>query len=69
MRFTGFQEFVVCGEGLMLPDRPIAGGVRINPFPITNACLKKILRPPARRSTRSSPAPRRGSFVRTVAQR
>ena len=69
MRFTGFQEFVAWGEGLLLPDRPIAGGVRINPFPITNARLKKILRPPARRSARSSPAPRVGPFVRTVAQR
>jgi hypothetical protein len=69
MRFTGFQEFLAWEEGLLLPDRPIAGGVRINPFPITNDRLKKILRPPVRRSSRISPAPRIGRFVRTLAQR
>jgi hypothetical protein len=69
MRFTGFQEFVAWQEGLLLPDRPIAGGVRINPFPITNARLKKILRQPPRRSARASPTPRVGPFARTTVQR
>jgi hypothetical protein len=69
MRFTGFQEFVAWEEGLLLPDRPIAGGVRINPFPITNARLKKSLRRPARRPVRAFPASKAGPFVRTAARR
>jgi hypothetical protein len=69
MRFTGFQEFVALGEGLLLPDRPIAGSARINPFPITNDRLKKILRPPIRRRSRTSPVAKTGRFVKTTAQR
>lgn len=52
MRYRTFSEYVQMREGLLLPDRPVTpGGLRINPFPATQARLKQMKPKPVKPAT------------------
>lgn len=63
MGFTSFREYVWLREGLLLPDRPAAPGMaRLNPFPATQAQLKRLFPRPRWKTgftfTRAASVPR-----------
>jgi hypothetical protein len=69
MHYRTFQEYVQAREGLLLADRPAAAGLpRINPFPATQAQLKRILVRAAGPTPTKQPASRKIDYRAAVRQ-
>ena len=58
MRYLGLKEYVARrDEGTWLPNQPIVAGMsKINPFPVTQARLNRIVSPQAKPPGQVKPA-------------
>jgi hypothetical protein len=62
MGFQSFREYLAAREGFLLPDRSAAPGMsRLNPYPVTQARLKRILAKPPDPARAAAAASRRAA--------